>query len=90
MLPILRSRSSRVLVAMFCALALLRMPLVAFAEEATSFSSVIIDAPAAPTITAADTLEVSVFTSTIGSPLEFPFANRAPNALLIEYSILRL
>ena len=61
MLPILPSRSSRVLVAMLCALLLLRMPLVAFAEEATSFSAVTFDASAALTITAADILEVSAF-----------------------------
>jgi hypothetical protein len=88
MLPILRRRPSRILVAVLCALLLSRMPAPVFGEDATS-TIVKVEESAALSVLAADSALVEPV-SVITILIQHSGRNDAPNLSLIHSSILRL
>jgi hypothetical protein len=88
MLPILRSRPSRMLVALLCALVLSRMPAPVFGEDAAS--TIIKTEEAAALAATAPDIDRCLCVLAIGTLIHDPAAIEAPNHSLIESAILRL
>lgn len=88
MLPILRSRPSRMLVALLCAVVLSRIPAPVFGEAAAS--TIVKTEEATALAATAPTIDRCVCVLAIGTLINQPAATEAPNHSLIESSILRL
>jgi len=88
MLPILRRRYWQVLLAVLCALALSRMPVPMFAEDAISVLVNVEDRAALAVVTTPNVAEC-VSASVPATLIQHSAARDTPNPL-IEYTILRL
>ena len=89
MLSILRRRPSQVLVALLCAVVLLRMPAPVFAEGAVS-SLVTIDEGAALAVVNTSVVNIAACQCSSAASLRFPARCDPSNTLLLEYAVLRL
>ena len=91
MLPILRSRPSRMLVALLCAVVLSRIPAPVFGEAAASTIVKTDEAAALAALAGtAPNIDLCVCVLAIGTLIHHPGAIEAPNHSLIESAILRL
>ena len=89
MLPILRSRSSRIVVALLCALVLSRVPASVFAEDTTS-SPFQLDEAAAVAIVTVPAIAHTVTGGAIGAPTQASVPCGACDLSMSEHTILRL
>lgn len=89
MLPILRSRPSQVLVALLCALVLLRMPAPVFAEGAVS-SLVTMDEGTLLAVVNASVVNIATCPCSFAVSLTLPARCDTANTSLLEYTVLRL
>ena len=90
MLPILRSRRSRVLVALLCALVLLRMPVPVCAEDAFSSAVKIEESTAKPVVVVAVAAVASVVFCASTTLVQVAAFTCPTKHVVIEQLILRL
>lgn len=89
MLPMLRRRPSRFIVALLCALVFSRVPAYAFAEDTVS-SVVKLEGDFAVAALAADLIATSVWEPVPAFPKPMPRPSDAPETCFIDQSVLRL
>jgi hypothetical protein len=89
MLPMLRRRPSRFIVALLCALVLSRAPVYAFAEDTIS-SVVKLEAHVVVAALAADLTATFVWEPALAFPKPMPRPSDAPETCSIDQSVLRL
>lgn len=89
MLPILRSRPSQVLVALLCAVVLLRMPAPVFAEGAVS-SLVTMDEGTVLAVVNTAVVNTATCPCSFAVSLALPARCDTGSTMLLEYTVLRL